>query len=226
MKITVRVEQPFTQVPNLLINDPEVSFGACGLYTYLASKPGVWDFSATRIAKDKVKHGRDSILKLLNELEEQGYLLRERQSDGRMNYTLLWEKQTEFVEAKDQNSGLQEVVVSGVDKPKKQISLEEQTKKDITSAVMREFLLINKAMQGMMAWKHERDAAFSLAQVIGIENIKSYISFVPKLKEHFDERFVPDCTKPSSMLRNFAKFEEVYKKNLKSKDTNGYYFND
>lgn len=87
-KIDFKKDQiPFTQVANEILNDPKLSAKAKGLYAYLYSKPDGWDFAGERIAKD-FSDGRLSINNGLKELEENGYLLRERQKTGRVVYLL------------------------------------------------------------------------------------------------------------------------------------------
>lgn len=65
----------FTIVPNELLNNPDISLRAKGLYSYINSKPDAWDFSAERIANDQ-KEGVSSVKTALRELERHGYLLR------------------------------------------------------------------------------------------------------------------------------------------------------
>lgn len=78
---------PFTQVANSVLSDSKLSFKAKGLWAYLYSKPEDWDFHGDRIALD-TSDGRKVIYSALKELEETGYLTRERQADGRMDYTI------------------------------------------------------------------------------------------------------------------------------------------
>lgn len=78
---------PFTQVANSVLNDKKISAKAKGLYAYLYSKPEGWDFAIDRIALD-FTDGRKAINNGLKELEEYGYLLRERQPTGRVVYLL------------------------------------------------------------------------------------------------------------------------------------------
>ncbi len=78
---------PFTQVANEVLNSPQLSFKAKGLYAYLFSKPDGWDFSSERIQKDS-SDGRDSVRGALKELEEYGALQRKRHGDGKMEYLL------------------------------------------------------------------------------------------------------------------------------------------
>lgn len=87
-KINFKKEQiPFTQVANQVLNDPNLTFKAKGLYAYLYSKPDGWDFAVDRIAKDS-KESRLAVNTGLQELEANGYLIRERQANGRVAYLL------------------------------------------------------------------------------------------------------------------------------------------
>lgn len=84
----------FTQVTNLVLNDPLLSWKAKGIYAYIYSKPDGWDFSARRIAKD-AKDGNDGTISGIRELEEAGYIKRERHGDGRVSYHILVDPNTE-----------------------------------------------------------------------------------------------------------------------------------
>lgn len=78
---------PFTQVANSVLNDPKLSAKAKGLYAYLYSKPDGWNFAIDRIQKE-FTDGRLSINNGLKELEDNGYLYRQRQKTGRVVYLL------------------------------------------------------------------------------------------------------------------------------------------
>src|SRR5690606_20924800 len=69
--------QNFTIIPNWLINNPNVSLKAKGLFMFLASKPNDFDFSAERISKLN-KEGITSIKNCLKELEDNGFLIRKK----------------------------------------------------------------------------------------------------------------------------------------------------
>lgn len=84
----------FTQVTNLVLNDTTLSWKAKGIYAYIFSKPDGWDFSARRIARD-AKDGNDGTISGIRELEEAGYIRRERQGDGRVTYHILVDPNTE-----------------------------------------------------------------------------------------------------------------------------------
>lgn len=83
-----RVKVPFTQVANVVLNDKNLSAKAKGLYAYLYSKPEGWNFAAERIAQDSTD-GERGIRGGLIELEERGYLIREKQKTGRIVYTIV-----------------------------------------------------------------------------------------------------------------------------------------
>jgi len=74
-------------VANEVLKDKNLSFKAKGMYAYLFSKPDEWDFSSNRMTLE-TKDGRKSIMAMLRELEENGYLQREKLPSGKMEYTL------------------------------------------------------------------------------------------------------------------------------------------
>lgn len=80
---------PFTQVANDILNNPDISAKAKGLYAYLYSKPNGWKFSANRIKND-FSDGKRSIMTGLQELEDIGLLERTKNADGTMDYHLLY----------------------------------------------------------------------------------------------------------------------------------------
>ena len=96
---------PFTQVPNKLLNDKNISWKAKALFCYLFSKPDGWDFSAKRIAKDG-DGGYRRVLTGLKELEENSYLDRTKKHTGRMEYFLKWSKSGQISTPNAQNRNL------------------------------------------------------------------------------------------------------------------------
>lgn len=71
---------PFTQIPNGLITDGELSAKAKAIYCYIKSKPNGWSFYSTEIA-NSFKEGLSFVKTGLAELEETGYLTRVRERD-------------------------------------------------------------------------------------------------------------------------------------------------
>lgn len=75
------IKKFFGAAPNDLLNNPNVSFKAKGLYAFMNSKPEDWDFSVESIANQN-KEGRDSISAAIKELEASGYLTRKKYKDA------------------------------------------------------------------------------------------------------------------------------------------------
>lgn len=69
------IRDRFGQVPVELLNDPNISFKAKGLFAFMQAKPDGWSFSVARIAA-QAKEGREAVAAGLKELEDKGYLVR------------------------------------------------------------------------------------------------------------------------------------------------------
>lgn len=78
-----RPEAPFTQVPDSVLCDPELSAKAKGLFAYLLSKPPDWQFHLSHV-RSEFSDGKTSINTAFDDLESRGYLNRhrERRSNG------------------------------------------------------------------------------------------------------------------------------------------------
>ena len=82
MRIKKQYQKGFTTVDNLVLNDTSLSWKAKGLFVYLWSQSDEWDFYESEV----VKHSTDKIASLksgLKELEQQGYLKRQRKRDDK-----------------------------------------------------------------------------------------------------------------------------------------------
>lgn len=88
MKIQ-KLNVPFAQVPNELLCDKNISLKAKGLWAYIQSKPNDYDFSSERIVEETKEEVR-GIQNTLKELEEAGYLKRDRQQNGKVDYVLIF----------------------------------------------------------------------------------------------------------------------------------------
>lgn len=88
-QILTKQESGFVQIKNSVIS--ELPCELLGLYVYIYSKPDDWDFSAYRIATDLKMH-RNTCEKYIKQLEELGYIERERLSTGKMNYYINHDK--------------------------------------------------------------------------------------------------------------------------------------
>ena len=70
--------------------DDRLSLKAKGIWAYMKSKPGNWDFSAKRIATES-RDETKSVQRGMKELEECGYLSKRKLGNGRVHYTLVTE---------------------------------------------------------------------------------------------------------------------------------------
>jgi len=75
----IRVERNanYTTMSNYHLQDKNLSLKAKGLMSFCLSLPPTWDFSVSGLVK-VCKEGRDCVMTTLAELEQQGYLHRER----------------------------------------------------------------------------------------------------------------------------------------------------
>jgi len=78
----LKILNKYATVPNELLNDSVISLKAKGMYAYIQSKPENWDFSAERISK-QLKEGLPSVISALKELENFGYLARNRYQNNK-----------------------------------------------------------------------------------------------------------------------------------------------
>ena len=67
----------YTTMSNYHLRDKQLSLKAKGLLSFCLSLPDTWDYSIMGLAA-VCKEGRDCIMSTLQELEELGYLRRER----------------------------------------------------------------------------------------------------------------------------------------------------
>ena len=66
--------------------DPELSFKAKGLMSYMLSRPDNWDFTIEGLAHQN-KEGADAIARIIRELEDQGYISRCRTRNAAGKFT-------------------------------------------------------------------------------------------------------------------------------------------
>ena len=76
------IKNRYGTIPNDLLNSIHISFKAKGMYAFIQSKPDNWEFSAERISK-QVKEGLPSVISALKELENFGYLVRNRYQNNK-----------------------------------------------------------------------------------------------------------------------------------------------
>lgn len=84
-----RLSSGFTTIPNQIFMDKRLSLKGIGMLCRLLSLPPDWIFSEMGLTKIS-KEGRDGVRSALKELEDTGYLFRERVRDenGKMKGTV------------------------------------------------------------------------------------------------------------------------------------------
>ena len=74
-KVTNKTKKFFTQIPNDLIRNSNISDRARFLYCYMSSMAEEWQFYQSKMAKD-LGYSKDTLRKYLDELVSTGYLKR------------------------------------------------------------------------------------------------------------------------------------------------------
>lgn len=69
------IRKSFTMIPNMLIEDNQLSDRARFLFIYLGSKPDNWTFYNKQLCKS-LKYSQDTLRKYINELETKGWIKR------------------------------------------------------------------------------------------------------------------------------------------------------
>lgn len=140
----LKIQRSFGSVPNQLLNNPDITFKAKGLFGYLNSKPEDWDFSIESISKQN-KEGMDAIRTAIHELEHHGYLVRKRNHNEKGH----WEIEYILYESPQYNSHVED---SGVGKSHGGEPT-QQYKKEVTKKEYKEKKEeINTGMQDFGPW--------------------------------------------------------------------------
>lgn len=90
-------KEGFTVIANDVLRDGRLSFRARGVLASVLSRPDNWATSADRLAAE-AKEGRGAVRSALKELEEVGYLVRERVQDEKGRWsttTVIYDTPTE-----------------------------------------------------------------------------------------------------------------------------------
>ena len=121
-----RFEEQYTQIPNEWVRDKSLSLKARGLLAELMSHRAGWETSIAGLASDK--EGESAVRSGVKELEEAGFLRREKKwRDGRIYYDWLLGSANTQVEIGCEN--LHAMELHATDRtPKKTIPLEDNLK--------------------------------------------------------------------------------------------------
>lgn len=109
--------QNWSWAPNEIVNNPNLSLKAKGLWLYINGKPNGWNFSTKRIAEEQ-KDGRDAVAAAIRELEEAGLLSRAHKSNGYATFETIYElRATPQFNAGKFNAGKYGTEKYGTEKP-------------------------------------------------------------------------------------------------------------
>lgn len=221
---TKKMTVPFTQVANSIINDPNISFKAKGIYAYIYSKPDGWDFAVRRIAQETAE-SRDAIESGIKELEDAGYLKREKQPTGRIIYMVLYppEPSTEnptlvTVEPSTENPKVGKPQ-GGKTRPisnkfiKKEIEQEKNTSEQSSQEIpeiIKAFESINPACSRYYGNKTQREACQKLIDIHTFERVIKIIQTV--LPKSNGLAYVPTITTPLQLLEKYSALESAIKR--------------
>jgi hypothetical protein len=86
-----KMNVPFTQIANSVLNDKTLSLRAKGLFAYMYSKPHGWEFSSYRMVNESTE-GRDAIRTAEKELIIAGYLVRKKLNTGKLQVHLSYKR--------------------------------------------------------------------------------------------------------------------------------------
>ncbi|AFL69606.1 hypothetical protein [Sulfurospirillum barnesii] len=84
---TKKRERDFAQISNNFLRDPNISFKAKGLFSYMFSMEDGWNFTIKSIANQQ-KDGQAAIIAAMHELKSHGYITYTKSSDGTGTYYL------------------------------------------------------------------------------------------------------------------------------------------
>jgi hypothetical protein len=87
-EIRISFHSNYTQIPNQVIRDPQLSLKAKGMFCLLISHGEGYAFSSMRLMAES-SDGEHATKQTLKELESAGYLQRNKQPSGRCQYVLL-----------------------------------------------------------------------------------------------------------------------------------------
>ena len=89
--VKVRIQKDFTVLYNGVLENPDLSFKAKGLWAYCMSKPDNWQFHVTHLATVS-KDGIDAVYSALSELEAAGLVEKSQPNEngvfGKMDYII------------------------------------------------------------------------------------------------------------------------------------------
>ena len=132
----------FTQVPNKILNDKELSLGAKGLWSYMAGKPEGWVFTI-KLITSQCKESETAVTSKLNELLELGYVKREiimTKNGKQCFYSIFAEPNLENPNLENPNLEKPNLENQGLVYSNKELSNKEVSKKELEIIKKKRFI--------------------------------------------------------------------------------------
>lgn len=221
----------FAQVKNEVLADKKLSWKAKGLFAYLYSKPDDWDFSMWRIKEDS-KDGKESTRIGLKELEAAGYLMRTRQTDGRMHYHITYkpcsEKQNKEEKPCSENRNVRKSErgkIGTVSNKDLNTNKDIVSNKDITidqnspiekqiGEIIYLFRNLNPVYRGWFQRPPVRNKCRELLETFGFQKVKNAILYAERT---ISDRYAPTITSPAQLENKWGALQAHYAKNTNKK---------
>jgi DNA-binding MarR family transcriptional regulator len=220
----IDLQQAFSIIPNQILMDERLDNKSKIIWVYIQGKPKDWDFSADRIAK-QLNIGESQTRKYLKELESCGYLERERQNTGRVEYYLYcpptekptgendMEAEKPYGEKAPRRksppadfTGIsnKDPIVIKIDSNKELASeLAMDQSKDIVS-IIDAFRFHFPLAKNYYANKTQRKACIDLIEAYGLEQILLVVKLLPKINA---TPYMTKTTSPVELVRNYEKIK-------------------
>jgi hypothetical protein len=210
----------FTQVSNNIINDPNLSLKAKGLYAYIFSKPDGWEFSSHRIAKE-TKDGRDSIRNGLKELIQLGYIDKIKEPTGKIKYEVNTDKNPKTEKPKDgkthcgktrplsnteEESNIYKEINTNIYSNAEALPVNEENN---VNKLISFFGKLNPFNKNLYKNKTQRLSCKNLLEKYSLEQLSDLIDFIFQNKS---DRFLPLITTPYELVTKFAKVGHFFEK--------------
>lgn len=210
----------YTQIPNELLYCDGLSLKAKGLFAYMQAKPDNWEFSYERIAIENID-GEKSVLSGLKELEDKGYLKRDKYKNEKGQWE--WEHTLQNPLPQNPDSEKRDTEKRRVEKGdyNKEINNNKDNKERVTnskSGDLRvykpskdEVVLIIEAMSKHIDPKNklyygntsQRNACRFLIDTYTFEVVMQTIEAIPTIKDNVS--YFPDITTPCELRDKWQK---------------------
>lgn len=211
----------FTQIPNEVLYNENISLKAKGLFCYMQAKPDDWEFSHERIALEN-KDGESSVLTALKELELNGFLERRKLQDSKGRWEWQHILKVPDLEKPDpdfqgqENRGTNKEIITNKETQINSNKLATEVADTLIPELIKEFEKLDPVNKTYYGNKTQRAACKFLIDHYGFEECKQMVNI---LAERGHEVF--NCPNTPVRLRdNWTKIlrDSAYRKHIEDKN--------